>query len=256
MGQKRPIPRWGRPKQLGRADRHDGRRLRRWQDERQWGWVGPGWEGTCLRRRKIDFETAQRLAKAAEGKVRVVESKWLPCSGGGFAGTGWRRDVGCAGEGGLLTDTSWEALTSRTGCSNGGGTKRSHCRPATGSRTPNPADHKADKAARPAGEFASVISRKSHLRKRRKAVRWPRQRGCAAYARKHRARVGSIAGDTSSSELSPGPALLAFALARQARMPEVGTDTRQKWDPPDEILRLAVVSGPAGQSQLLQSKAC
>ena len=186
----------------------------------------------------------------------MVESKGLPCSGGGSAGAGWRRDVGCAGEGGLLTDTSWEALTRRTGCSNGGGTKRSHCRPATGSRTPNPADHKADRAARPAGEFAPIISRKSHLRKRRMAVRWQKQRRCAAYARKHWARVDWIAGYMSSFELSPGPALLAFALARQARMPEVGTDTRQKWDPPDEILRLAVVSGPVGQSQLCQSKAC
>ena len=43
--------------------------------------------------------------------------------------------------------------------------------------------------------------------------------------------MGSVAGDMSSFELSPGPALLAFALSRQAGMPEVGTDTRQEWDP-------------------------
>ena len=43
--------------------------------------------------------------------------------------------------------------------------------------------------------------------------------------------MGSIAGYIGSFELSPGPALLAFALSRQAGMPEVGTETRQEWDP-------------------------
>ena len=87
----------------------------------------------------------------------MVDSKGPSCSGRGYAGVGWKREEGRAGAGGLLTRMRWVVPTRRAHRSNGGGTKWPHCRPATGSRTPNPADHKADKAARPAGEFAPVI---------------------------------------------------------------------------------------------------
>ena len=100
-----------------------------------------------------------------------------------------------------------------------------------GESNPEPCRPKADRAARPAGEFAPVILAKEPPAQAAKGGKMAKAEGCAAYAQKHRAIMGSIAGDMSSFELSPGPALLAFALSRQAGMPEVGTDTRQEWDP-------------------------
>ena len=73
------------------------------------------------------------------------------CAGCSCAGVGAR--CGSRGGGGLLT--AWRKTTAARGRQRRRepSERRSHRRAATGSRTPNPADHQADRAARPTAFF-------------------------------------------------------------------------------------------------------
>ena len=73
------------------------------------------------------------------------------CAGCSCAGMGAR--CGLRGGGGLLT--AWRKTTAARGRQRRRepSERRSHRRAATGSRTPNPADHQADRAARPTAFF-------------------------------------------------------------------------------------------------------
>ena len=101
---------------------------------------------------------ARRLQKARRRGARVVQRKGgaCACAGCSYAGVGAR--CGSRGGGGLLT--AWRKTRAARGASRRRepSERRSHRRAATGSRTPNPADHQADRAARPTAYF---VRRKS-----------------------------------------------------------------------------------------------
>ena len=88
----------------------------------------------------------------------MAQRKGGACACAGCSCAGVEARCGSRGGGGLLT--AWRKTRAARGASRRRepSERRSHRRAATGSRTPNPADHQADRAARPTAYF---VRRKS-----------------------------------------------------------------------------------------------
>ena len=83
----------------------------------------------------------------------MAQRKGGACACAGCSCAGVEARCGSRGGGGLLT--AWRKTRAARGASRRRepSERRSHRRAATGSRTPNPADHQADRAARPTAFF-------------------------------------------------------------------------------------------------------
>ena len=121
---------------------------------------GRGRGRASQRKRKSTVLRKQRLRNMGGRGERVVESRGRSCLGGEYAGAGVGVRCGSGGGGGLLT--AWRKTTAARGRQRRRepSERRSHRRAATRSRTPNPADHQADRAARPT---AFSVRRESQL---------------------------------------------------------------------------------------------